>query len=149
MLEKKPFPNCPVDTGRELNERKTFNLRPVSMGWNLLWLCCVIFIKPNKQIQAQVNNQKTSTRSEIRSNLTTSSSGRRHLLFFDVFIANFEHFTPYSSVYIVEFEQVNDCWQIVLWHPTMSSPYCRYCYNFISQHITTSSSVFTVCWLWT
>ena len=76
------------------------------MGWNLLWLCCVIFIKPNKQIQAQVNNQKTSTRSEIRSNLTTSSSGRRHLLFFDVFIANFEHFTPYSSVYIVEFEQI-------------------------------------------
>ena len=48
----------------------------------------------------KVNNRSTRTRSEICSNLTIKTPERRY-------------FTPYSSVFIVNFEQVNDGWEDV------------------------------------
>ena len=49
----------------------------------------------------------TRRRCKICSNLTLKTPERHHYRHFDVFIVNFEHiFTPSSSVFIVEFEQV-------------------------------------------
>ena len=52
---------------------------------------------------------KVNTRRRCKkcSNLTLKTPERHHYSHFDVFIVNFEHiFTPSSSVFIVEFEQV-------------------------------------------
>ena len=46
----------------------------------------------------KVNNRNTKTRCEICSKLTIKTPERRY-------------FIPYSSVFIVNFEQVNACWE--------------------------------------
>ena len=48
----------------------------------------------------KVNNRNTRTRSEICSKLTIKTPERRY-------------FTPYSSVFIVNFEQINAGWEDV------------------------------------
>ena len=59
----------------------------------------------------KVNNRNTRTRCEICSKLTTKTPERCHWRRSDVFSIKFVHlvlhFTPCSSFYIVEFEQVN------------------------------------------
>ena len=57
----------------------------------------------------KVKNSSTRTRSETCSKLTikTTEQQRRS----DVFIVNFEYFTPCSGVPFVNFEQVNAGWE--------------------------------------
>ena len=55
----------------------------------------------------KANNKNTRTRFEICSKLTIKTSERRDWRRSGVFILNFEHFTPFSSVFINNFEQVN------------------------------------------
>ena len=57
----------------------------------------------------KVNNRNTRTRCQICSKLTIKTPERRR---FGVFIVDFEHLTPCSSVYIVNFEKVNAGWGI-------------------------------------
>ena len=54
-------------------------------------------------------DRNTRTRWEIILKLTIKTPERRHWPESDVFIVNFTYFTVYSSVSIVEFEQVNVC----------------------------------------
>ena len=54
-------------------------------------------------------NRNTRTRWEICSKITIKTPERRHELRSDVFIVNFMYFACYSSVSIVDFEQVNVC----------------------------------------
>ena len=58
----------------------------------------------------KLNNRNTRTRCEICSKLTIKAPERRHCRRSGVFI-NFEHMTPYSSVSIVDFENVIACWE--------------------------------------
>ena len=60
----------------------------------------------------KVHNRNTRERCEnICSKLTIKTPVRRHGHRSGVFIANFEHiFTPFTSVSIVDFEQVNASW---------------------------------------
>ena len=60
-------------------------------------------------------NRNTRTRSEICSKITIKTPERRHEPRCDAFIVNFTYFTCYSSVSIVDFEQVNVCQEPVLW----------------------------------
>ena len=68
-------------------------------------------IKPIDNYMVKVNNRNTRTRCEICSKLTTKTPERRHWRRSGVYSINLEHlvphFTPCSSVYIVDFEQVN------------------------------------------
>ena len=61
----------------------------------------------------KVNNRNTRTRCEIRSKLTIKMSKKRHCP--GIFIVNFEHISHLvSSVSIVNFEQVNAGWDIIV-----------------------------------
>ena len=51
----------------------------------------------------KVNDRNTRTRCEICSELTIKTPKRRHWCRSGVFIVNFEHFTPYPIVSIVNF----------------------------------------------
>ena len=51
----------------------------------------------------KVNNRNTRKRCEICSKLTIKRTERRHLRRSGVFIAKFEHISPFSSVFIVTF----------------------------------------------
>ena len=63
----------------------------------------------------KVNNRNTRTRREICSKLTIKTLEQRHWHCFGVFIDDFEHyFTPYSSASIVNFEQVNAGWEVIV-----------------------------------
>ena len=55
----------------------------------------------------KANSKNTRTRFEICSKLTIKTPERRDWRRSGVFILNFEHFTPFSSVFINNFEQVN------------------------------------------
>ena len=57
----------------------------------------------------EVNNRNTRTRCEICSRLTIQTPEQRHWRRSGVFIVNYEHIT-FSSVSIVNFEQVNADW---------------------------------------
>ena len=54
----------------------------------------------------KVRNKNTRRRWEICSKLTKKTPERRHRPRSDAFIINFTYFTRYSSVSIVDFEQV-------------------------------------------
>ena len=51
---------------------------------------------------------------KICSKLTKKTPKRRQWRRFGVLIANFEHISPFSSVYIVDFEKVNASWEPIL-----------------------------------
>ena len=55
----------------------------------------------------KVINRKTKKKCEICSNLTIKTPERRHGCFYCYLR---RHFTPFSSVFIVKFEQVNIGW---------------------------------------
>ena len=61
------------------------------------------------------HNRNTRTRWEICPKLIIKIPERRYLPRSDVFIVNLTYFTRYSSVSIVDFEQVNVCQEPVLW----------------------------------
>ena len=61
----------------------------------------------------KVNNRNTRTRCEICSKLTIKTPERRHWRRSCVVIVNFEHFTPYCSVSVANFEQVNAHWELI------------------------------------
>ena len=58
----------------------------------------------------KANNRNTRTRCEICSKLTIKIPERRHWRRSSIFIVNFEHFTPCSSVTIDNFEHVIAGW---------------------------------------
>ena len=60
----------------------------------------------------KVKNRNTRKRCGICSKLTIKTPERRQWRSSGVFIVNLEHSTPFSSVSIVDFEQVNICWVI-------------------------------------
>ena len=63
----------------------------------------------------KAHNRNTKRRREICSNLTIKTPEWRHQARYNVFIVNFTYFTRYSSVFIVNFEQVNVGQELVLW----------------------------------
>ena len=65
----------------------------------------------------KVNYRNTRARCEICSKLTIKTPKRRHWRLFGVFIAKFEHVSHLcSSVFIVNFEQVNVGWDVNAMH---------------------------------
>ena len=61
----------------------------------------------------KVNNRNTRTTCEICSKLTIKTPEQHHWRRSGVFIVNYgTYFTPYSSVSIINFEQVNAGWAI-------------------------------------
>ena len=66
-----------------------------------------------KIYMVHVNNGNTWTISEIYLN-TTKALEQYQWRRSGVFIVSFEYITPFSSVSFVAFEQVNDCWVILL-----------------------------------
>ena len=61
---------------------------------------------------SKVNNRNTRTRCEICSKLTIKIPERRQWRRSGIFVVNFEHISPYSSVPIVNFEHVIVGWDI-------------------------------------
>ena len=59
----------------------------------------------------KVNSRNTRTKCEICSKLTIKTPERCYWCRSDIFIVNFEHFTPCSSVSIVNIEHVIAGWQ--------------------------------------
>ena len=64
-------------------------------------------VTQSKQFPLKVSNRNTKRRWEICSELTIKIPEKRHSPRSDVFIVNFTYFTHYSSVSIVDFEQVS------------------------------------------
>ena len=64
-------------------------------------------VTQSKQIPLKVSNRNTKRRWEICSELAIKIPEKRHSPRSDVFIVNFTYFTHYSSVSIVDFEQVS------------------------------------------
>ena len=58
----------------------------------------------------KANNRNTRKSWKICSKLTIKTPELRQWRHSGVFIVNFKHFTPFSSVSIVDFEQVNVSW---------------------------------------
>ena len=69
------------------------------------------FISPIKIYLFKLNNRNTRKKFEVCSKLTTKT--RRHCRLFGVFIVNFERISQLivAIVSIVNFKQVNSCWQ--------------------------------------
>ena len=83
-----------------------------------------MFSLPTKHLLPQINNRNSRTRCEICSKLTTiKPPEQRPWRRSGVFIVNFEHISPFSSVSVVNFEQVNDCWVILIFSRTLLQPY--------------------------
>ena len=61
---------------------------------------------------SKVNNRNTRARCEICSKLTIKIPERRQWRRSGIFVVNFEHISPYSSVPIVNFEHVIVGWDI-------------------------------------
>ena len=60
----------------------------------------------------KVDNRNLRKRHEICSNLAIKTPEPCHWHRSSAFIGNFEHFTPFSSVSIVDFKEVNVSWVI-------------------------------------
>ena len=79
----------------------------------LLLAFVAALMKLLKKYMFKVNNRSTRRKCEICSKLTIKIPERRHCRRSGIFIVNFEHFTPSSTVSIVNFEQVNAGWDCI------------------------------------
>ena len=99
----------------------------------------------------EVNNRNTRARCEVYLILTIKTPERRHWRVSGVFIVKFEYiFSPSSSVYNVNFEQVNAGWAVsyfkfgmFIWRKTkvrihaelLQKPVLNYFAKFIGKHL--------------
>ena len=67
---------------------------------------------PSQSYLFKFNNRNNRKRCEIYSKLRIKTPERRHWRLFGVFIVDVTYFTPFSSVPIVDFEQVNVHWAV-------------------------------------
>ena len=67
---------------------------------------------PANKYMLKVHNKNTRKRCEICSKFTIKTPERLHWLRSGVFIVNFERISIFSSVPIVNFEQVIVCWVV-------------------------------------
>ena len=108
--------------------------------WNGFYLCLTAI--PAGIYLLKVNN-RNRTRCEICSKLTIKIPERRHWHRSGIFIVNFEHFTPCSSVSIVNFEHVItgcNCFSWIFCRTLLQSCYSK----MISPSLTKGEFLFEI-----